>query len=573
MRFLIRRITRTKAGKAYRDSVVEADALTIGRATNQHVFLSDLRVQLEHAILYALPDGRYSIKSKAAAGLQVNGRLTQADIVRPGDVITISSCHLRLKAPGKNLDSGDAACSLIIEVEEKVEQAKDKSQSSSVMSLQQAGLRKRPIAWLLFLVTLGACLLLPMSDSLFAPDGFIHKYLPGDSAWESGTLSSAHAFFGEQCKDCHQQPFVMVKNAACLECHKTQPAHSDNQQLLKMVGLTNLRCASCHREHNGPRGVITTAQALCSDCHADPKRMNHAPHPTQITSFGTDHPGFRIRLLEHTKTGWVAKRVAPDTGKSDEQLQEQSGLIFPHDMHLNAEGIEGPYGLEVLACASCHLPESGNIALQPITMKGQCIRCHTLGFEPSDPMATVPHGDVEQLHDYLQQYYARRALQGGYEGDTAPAVVQQRRLPSEALKGKKREAALQWANQKAATVAEEVFAYRICTTCHLIDKGKDGAWSVAPVKLNQDWMPAARFTHAPHLTMQCTDCHAAEASTKSTDVLMPTITQCRDCHGGEKSTARVASTCIACHKFHQAKFYLMGKDVELDDDTGLLFKH
>ncbi|HET9679829.1 MAG TPA: FHA domain-containing protein, partial [Gammaproteobacteria bacterium] len=83
MRCLLRRLTRTKAGSAFRDTVVEADTLTIGRATNQQIFLPDLRVALEHAVLHALPDGRFSIKSKTVAGLHVNGHLVQAQIVKP----------------------------------------------------------------------------------------------------------------------------------------------------------------------------------------------------------------------------------------------------------------------------------------------------------------------------------------------------------------------------------------------------------------------------------------------------------------------------------------------------------
>lgn len=565
MRCLIRRITkRARAGEAFRDQSIETDTLTIGRGTNQHVFLSDLHVALEHAVLRALGGGRFSLNAKTAAGVQVNGRLTQAAVVSRGDEIILGRCRLRLIAPPAEHD-------LALEVEERQAEAKAERRRGSPLSLTEAGLRRRAPSWLLFILVLGPCLLIP------AAGGFRHAggtaspapagWLPSDRIWESGPLSRAHRFFGDTCRDCHAEPFKRVGNAACLDCHAAQPAHSDRQELTEVAGLMELRCAHCHREHNGAEGLIITAQALCTDCHASESRMAGAPHPVLVNDFGTDHPDFRLRVTRFTDGVWQDTRITRDAPG----LREASGLIFPHDVHLAPEGVEGPEGVERLSCASCHQPETGNIAMRPIEMERDCARCHRLDFEPGDPGARVPHGEVRDLHAYLRQYYALRALQGGYEGDDVPAMVSARRLPGERLRGAAREAALEWAEDKAVAVAREVFAYRVCTTCHEVRDNAAEGWQVLPVRLNQDWYPAARYTHAPHLPMQCTDCHAAESSHEASDILMPDIAECRVCHGGERSTARVASTCVDCHKFHQAQFYLMG-DTELDDETGVLFR-
>ena len=34
-------------------------------------------------------------------------------------------------------------------------------------------------------------------------------------------------------------------------------------------------------------------------------------------------------------------------------------------------------------------------------------------------------------------------------------------------------------------------------------------------------------------------------------MLLPVIDRCRDCHGGAEAEAKVVSTCISCHEFHQ----------------------
>jgi len=48
----------------------------------------------------------------------------------------------------------------------------------------------------------------------------------------------------------------------------------------------------------------------------------------------------------------------------------------------------------------------------------------------------------------------------------------------------------------------------------------------------------------------CSDCHDAQGSSASTDVLMPGIASCRECHGNERSDNLLASGCISCHRYH-----------------------
>ena len=73
------------------------------------------------------------------------------------------------------------------------------------------------------------------------------------------------------------------------------------------------------------------------------------------------------------------------------------------------------------------------------------------------------------------------------------------------------------------------------------------------------WYPEAKFTHAKHVTVKCEDCHDARKSKESADVLIPGVGNCRACHGGAYAKDKVATTCIACHDYHQSATLKLGK--------------
>jgi predicted CXXCH cytochrome family protein len=73
------------------------------------------------------------------------------------------------------------------------------------------------------------------------------------------------------------------------------------------------------------------------------------------------------------------------------------------------------------------------------------------------------------------------------------------------------------------------------------------------------WYAKARFTHASHTTMQCTDCHDAATSKASTDLLIPGVENCRQCHAGEAATDKVPTTCIGCHGYHDSDHLILAE--------------
>ena len=49
-----------------------------------------------------------------------------------------------------------------------------------------------------------------------------------DQQWSSGPLSKAHAFLETDCKACHAQAFVAVRDETCLSCPQSNPNPTAN---------------------------------------------------------------------------------------------------------------------------------------------------------------------------------------------------------------------------------------------------------------------------------------------------------------------------------------------------------
>ena len=563
MRWLIRRLQRKgKAQVAYEEDVHYGDTLTIGRGADQAIFLTDLRAALQHARVTVSGRGKYRVESLILAGIRINGGIVQGATLGPGSVIEIGSTRIELVDPPADFE-GAVEISTI----ERSEQEASARTRARPTSLDQTWLGKRPLSWGLFALILALFLLLPMAAH-YAPalDGLLRATpLPSRSAWEAGELASAHHFFGQECGTCHgPAPFTWVRDETCLTCHAAIAAHAD-PALFDLPQLGEARCAHCHRDHNGPDGLVRADQALCADCHAtlSQRVAEHADasgakagavslSAADVTDFGMDHPEFRVSLPEWSADGQYApRRVA--LGSSG--VAERSGLKFPHDLHLAPEGIRGPDGDRVLVCASCHRPDAGGATMQPVDFESMCQDCHRLTFDITEPGRQVPHAKIEEILYTLDEFYARRALEGEIKDPTAPATVRTRRRPGQPVTREIRQEALTWARDKARRTGESLFTGTACSVCHAVTPGRtaDEPWMVAPVRVAGIWFPKAHFDHGSHTTMACGDCHAAEQSSASQDVLLPDIANCRQCHAGEDGGGNLLSSgCIACHGYHES---------------------
>jgi hypothetical protein len=286
------------------------------------------------------------------------------------------------------------------------------------------------------------------------------------------------------------------------------------------------------------------------------KRTKGASTLEDVGDFGTAHPEFLVDLPNWDANGTYAPvRTRLDTPN----IKELSGLKYPHDKHLNPDGLKTPNGKKVLQCKDCHVQEPGGAKMLPVKFETMCHDCHRLDFDPLEPERQVPHAKVAEIIFMLDEFYAEQGLVGGYQDATAPFIVQQRRRPGEAMTPQQQQEALSWARQKSRKVADTLFESRACTVCHTVTRSSVAGkpFVVAPVRVAGTWYPRSEFTHAKHETMRCEDCHAAATSKTTADLLIPGIANCRECHAGERAKDKVASGCVACHGYHQSKFLVL----------------
>ena len=550
MRTRIRHVTRAAGGGLERrDIETTRDVISIGRATDQTIYLADKRVALNHATITAQADGRFRIESLAFGGVSVNGKLKRAAQLDVGDRISIGGYELTIIGPPAGWD-----LVLTVEQVDAVQVPSGKEHGG----LSTTAWSRRRLSWLLFVGTLLFVLALP----LLQPSGrgtAPLAGLPSTAAWSPGPLFPAHQLLAEDCAACHAEPFVAVADAACLACHQQVPAHVPAGHPTTRE-LADARCIDCHQEHKEPRQLVDSRQGICGECHAD-----LSSHPGIATAlrdaadFGTAHPAFALSPLvpegHGEATVWRTQRDPRDATTPT----ERSNLKFTHALHLAPTGIKGPDGKpKVLDCGDCHRGDPSGRFMLPVRMETDCRSCHKLVFDANAPTREVPHGTPALVQMTLEEFYSRQFLNEAMDavaGGKAARDVRRPGRPIELTPAQRTQAADR-AHRQALTVASDLFERRACANCHVImvDRGGDEGprYDVEPVRLTERWLPKAEFSHLAHREAECGVCHRAEASEVASDVLLPTIDDCRACHAGSAGgdRERIASGCMMCHGFH-----------------------
>lgn len=552
MRCLLIQVTRNKRGQALREGrIVEGTTLSIGRGSDCAIFLPHPRVNLLHAVIRTQDDGRLLIEGHGAE-ISVNGGFVHQARLRPGTHIAIGPYELEVELAGAE---GYPEHDFALTVERTGPLEETGPRVRRLLTLRAAGVSRRGPAWLLGLAVLAGFLIWPV---VHATKPKVHEFdvtsdLYADASWNPGQLASGHRGFGTDCQHCHQKPFQHVADAQCSDCHRGTGDHIGDKALQK-VAFGSLRCAECHRDHRGPDGMKTTDPTLCVSCHSNVEERVPGSKLPVVKDFKTDHPPFVLTVRDGPKPSDFIKVSEGGPGP----LRQDSGLKFPHDVHLAPRGVKSPMappgsgGRVKLNCASCHVPEESGVGFKPVTMEAHCASCHQLQFEPGRPDRVVPHGDVAAVVNQLRDFYGSAALGAIPLSVTTDNGLLQA-LPARAP-DIRRQNAITWANTQAMKVAQEVFEVRVCVTCHTVRREADDAvpWSIAPVRITTHWMPGARFEHAAHAAADCKDCHRAANSHDNRDILMPTLSDCRQCHvGATPEPHKVTSDCSLCHGFHR----------------------
>lgn len=507
----------------------EDGTVTLGRDPTATVTLPGLHVARRHAELVPGEGGRFTLQCRTPLGVRVNSRvITDAVELNVGDRIAIGPHSLRLTV---DADSGAP----LLEVRVAPEEEGDRAGASGALDLRGAGLRMRRPAVLSAAAVLLLLLVVPLLLRALAVPGTVEAVLPSDTLWSSGRISNAHQHFAQDCAACHEKLFVRVRDQACLDCHAGVGDHTSHPQLMKVTGLDEQRCASCHREHGGTHAVLPEHPKICVDCHGRPERFADHVALAHVADFGGAHPEFRATVTRRDEGGVPSsERVSLAEMPGDE-----TGLIFPHDLHLAPEGVRGADDVVVMTCRDCHQPDAGRVGFRSIRFERHCQDCHQLDVGIGEEVLRLPHADSALVHRLVVD--AVEALPDT-AFDAAPQRGMRRRPGPAAARGDA---------PSADELVSEVFSTRVCAKCHLVADAEPHP-EVADVTLRDSWFVHARFSHAAHGWVPCSDCHAAGQSADADDLLLPGIATCRDCHTGVASRRGIQSTCIDCHGFHQA---------------------
>ncbi len=571
--FLIRRISTTTDGREIvRDAPAAREVVIVGRAADSDIALPDLAVEPAHARIERRFDGQVGITAIGSTGFQV-GRQTRDQAVI--DPLTGGDVHFGGYRIGISRDGGGDIV-LTVQRVAAISQSNEERDEAKAFSLRGLLPSKRGMAWVLALSVLFAFLAVPVWAAL-QKERQDHRTIyaaTADTSWSSGPLSSAHHQLEGNCEACHKQAFVSVRDDTCRSCHKDAHDHAAPARLEKARGSGGLgqqflvavakrfgkegpgSCVDCHREHEGAGPMPATAQVFCTDCHATLKQRLTDSKLPDVADFGTQHPQFRPLVAVSPGDKPTMTRVS-----LDDRPRDNSGLKFPHKLHLDSSGgvaamaqsltAQKGYG-KALVCADCHTRSADGTRFLPVDMEKNCRACHSLAFDQvGGTIRTLRHGDTAQMMADLRAYFRSTA---------PPRPVNlngmERRRPGKYAQGQVYNAYFSAADARESAGDAAVRAVfspgGACYDCHLVKPPVAGVsdWSVVPVRQPMRYLMHGWFNHSAHTAETCASCHAAAQSTNVNDLLIPGIKTCRNCHGGEDSAAKVPSACAMCHSYH-----------------------
>ncbi|KFG88278.1 Cytochrome C family protein [Sphingobium herbicidovorans NBRC 16415] len=570
MSFQIRQISLTADGREIvRSATLAKPQLSLGRASENDIHLPDLALEPDHARIEQVDDRTIRVRATGTLGFDLEGRTT-----RDAEIDIAKGAELRLGGHRLTVSrDDDGAAVLTIRRVDAVSDASEEKEEAKVFSLRGYLPGKRLTAWGLALAILIGFLAIPIYSYASRPatdTRNIHS-VKGDGAWSSGPLSQAHHALKDKCETCHEKAFVSVRDTACQTCHTSVHDHAPAARIamaraepgmggkfLNLVATTFGKppqgaCVDCHSEHEGAGPMQPTPQAFCTDCHGSLKDRLRDTKLANASDFGTAHPQFTA-LVQYNP----GKQPSFTRASLDARPMDDSGLKFPHDIHLSKTGgvarmartlkAQNGYG-DALACKDCHRPTADGVRFLPVDMERDCQSCHSLAFETiGGTVRTLRHGQPEQVIADLRAYYRST-------GPAQPIALggMARRRPGDYAQGRIYHAYFGAAAARPSRADDAIRAVfskgGACYDCHTVTN--DGArWQVTPVKQSMRYMMNGWFDHKAHATETCESCHAAPKSHDARQLLLPGIDSCRTCHGGEQSKADVPSGCAMCHSYH-----------------------
>jgi hypothetical protein len=407
MDVLLREVTGQIRGlRSFRDTVLSGDTVTIGSAPDQQIQLLGAGIKGEHAVARGSGNG-LSVQCRRGASVSINGKRVRSGRIGPGDVLDVhGNTLLLIEAP--------AGFDLALEFVPNPDVDSSAYESAFRTDLEQTWLSRRAPSWVLLILVLAVTLVLPLGYLLLlGGDGERGRGSAPDVLWTSGPLHPAHQLaMGDDCGACHTDLFARVQDEDCRFCHEVLQDHVDLTRSTEL-GLGHSRCASCHREHNEPELLVIEADGQCTDCHADPHAFQQTLAVAAVDGFADGaHPRFKATLVRPvvTKAGTGLSFDWRYHIESVEGGREQSNLVFPHDVHLDAVKVRHPNNSEPMSCGDCHELSEDREHFRPISMEAHCMDCHELTFDVTAPDRHLPHGEPREVAFAIEGYFARKFL-------------------------------------------------------------------------------------------------------------------------------------------------------------------
>jgi len=409
-----------------------------------------------------------------------------------------------------------------------------------------------------------------------------------------GELVAGHAKWASECTKCHERFNKSAQPKLCLDCHKE--IAGDIRDLKHYHGrIPDTECRICHTEHKGRKAQIIKldeskfdhsrtqfplkeahkeAQKKCVSCHLAGKKFRDAPtrcndchrkHDVHKGGLGekceTCHTekNWKVTNFDHNKTRFKLENKHADT-KCKECHADRSYKDTPQDCYSchrktdDKDGHEGRFGKK---CGDCHTtkawdPSTFDHVKTRFSLKGkhdeaECASCHkgTLYQEKLSLTCVGCHrkDDNDKGH------------KGGL-GDKCESCHNERGWKTTRFDHDK--------DTKYPLTGKH--AKVKCETCH-----RTGVTVVAgklPDKLSQECVSCHRKDdnenkngHKGKFGEKCATCHTTEEwkktifnHDKDTKYLLKgkhEKIKCDACHLPEKGPiykAKLATTCIACHK-------------------------
>ncbi len=563
MAFLIRTIDFTAAGREIvRERMVEQASLTIGRDAANDIHLPDLAVEQHHARIDTREGGTLAVTALGTLGFALDGRVVTEGTIDPrtGGEIALGAARLAVAR------EGEGRIAITIRQVAAEEGRHDALRGFALASVLPS---KRAMSWVFASAILLLLLMVPVASHLLRtpakpdPTGRTPGVVQMDSAWSSGELSVKHHSLADNCESCHVAAFESVRDSTCIACHKDTGDHAPRPRLAKgMAPLSPgdalqwriaegfgkegpLGCVSCHTEHEGPVRQPAGGEAFCSDCHKDLGTRLKDTELADAHDFGKAHPQFRPVYFA---SFGAAQPVRASAGTKP---VERSGLLFPHDVHMDPRGGAarmavslGQYG-KPLECKDCHVLTPDKASFREVKMEDACEGCHSLvsGRIAGGGFSKLRHGDLKHLAEDLAR------ISTGPRNPVGAA----RERPGQLGGGAAYRADFGRPVRAYIGISNALSAGGVCTECHLPTRGPTGQASLMPVNLPDRFLTSGYFSHEAHKKEKCTDCHAADTSKAASDLLIPDLKSCRDCHLGASATKTakiVPSDCAMCHAYH-----------------------